>query len=143
MTAPRGVTLPGALGAAGLALLAACGAERPAAADAPTTSTTPAFEPPVVTNPESPVNYPPALWEQQVEGTVVLRLHLDERGNVAPDSTRVSETSGYPTLDSAALRAVPDMRFAPARRGGQPVATTFLQPVHFRHQQRAGAPSRP
>jgi len=125
-----------------LAILTACGGAQPRE-EAPTTSVTPAFEAPVVINAESPVNYPSDLWEQQVEGTVVLRLHLDERGSVVPDSTRISETSGYPALDSAALRAVPDMQFAPARRDGRPVAITFLQPVHFRHQQRTGTPTRP
>lgn len=133
-----GVPLAGTV----LALLTACGGGQPRE-EAPSTSVTPAFEPPVVINAESPVNYPTELWEQQVEGTVVLRLHLDERGAVVPDSTRVSETSGYPALDSAALRAVPDLRFAPARRDGRPVATTFLQPVHFRHQQRSSASLRP
>lgn len=133
---------PRPLFAAGVALLAACGGSQPPD-ETPGNRDTPAFEPPVMTNPESPVNYPPDLWERQVEGTVVLRLHLDEQGSVLPDSTRVSETSGYPALDSAAVRAVPDMRFSPARRDGQPVATTFLQPVHFRHQQRSGAPIRP
>ena len=92
----------------------------------------PAFEPPVVTNPESPVSYPPDLYDQRVEGTVVLRLYVDERGQVVPDSTRIAESSGYPALDSAALRGVPDMHFAPARRDGRPVAATFLQPVNFR-----------
>lgn len=141
MTTGRGMGLLAPFVGTGLALLVACGGGPPPAEE-PSNSATPAFEPPVVTNPESPVNYPPDLYEQQIEGTVVLRLHLDERGSVVPDSTRVSETSGYPALDSAALRAVPDMRFAPARRDGQPVAATFLQPVHFRHQQRAGAPNR-
>ena len=135
-TAPAG----GAMTAA-LVLLAACGGGEPRE-DAPSNSATPAFEPPVVTNPESPVNYPADLWEQQVEGTVVLRLHLDDRGTVVPESTRVAESSGYASLDSAAVRAVPDMRFAPARRDGQPVATTFLQPVHFRHQRQPGVPDR-
>ncbi|MBI2073875.1 MAG: energy transducer TonB [Gemmatimonadetes bacterium] len=142
MTAARGAVLLAPLVGTGLALLAACGNGRPPE-QPPSASATPAFEPPVVVNPESPVNYPQDLWEQQVEGRVVLRLHLDERGNVVPESTRVSESSGYPALDSAALRAVPDLRFAPARRDGQPVATTFLQPVDFRHQQRTGAPNRP
>ncbi len=142
MTAPRRVAPVALVVGTGLALLAACGGGQPPE-EAPSNSATPAFEPPVVIDPESPVNYPTDLWEQQVEGTVVLRLHLDERGNVVPDSTRVAESSGYPALDSAALKAVPDMRLAPARRGGQPVATTFLQPVHFRHQQRTGAPNRP
>jgi hypothetical protein len=34
------------------------------------------------------------------------------------------------------------MRFAPARRDGVPVATLFLQPVHFRHPARAGSGER-
>lgn len=141
MRAARVVALLATFVGTGLAPLACSGGPPPA--EGASSSATLAFEPPVVTNPESPVNYPPDLYQQQIEGTVVLRLHLDERGSVVADSTRVSETSGYPGLDSAALRAVPDMRFAPARRGGQPVAATFLQPVHFRHQQRAGARSRP
>jgi TonB family protein len=98
----------------------------------------PPFEPPVVTNPESPVSYPPDLYDQQVEGTVVLRLYVDERGVVVPESTRIAESSGYPSLDSAALRGVPAMHFAPARRDGQAVATTFLQPVNFRHSAPSG-----
>ena len=73
----------------------------------------PAFEPPVVTNPESPVSYPPDLYDQRVEGTVVLRLYVDERGQVVPDSTRIAESSGYPALDSAALRGVPDTEVYP------------------------------
>lgn len=126
------------------ALLLACGggqpaAERPGAG----ASATPAFEPPVVINAESPVSYPPDLYEQQVEGTVVFRLYVDEQGNLVPDSTRVAESSGYSGLDSAALYAVPDLRFAPARRGGQVVATTFLLPVHFRRQGRSNGTSRP
>jgi protein TonB len=96
----------------------------------------------VVTNAESPVSYPADLYQQQVEGTVVLRLHVDENGTLAPDSTRVAESSGYAGLDSAAVRAVPDMRFAPARRGGQAVATTFLLPVHFRRQGRSNEGTR-
>ena len=116
------------------AVLLACGGEPPAERATPGTPATPGFEPPVVINAESPVSYPPDLYQQQVEGTVVLRLHIDENGTLAPDSTRVAESSGYAGLDSAAMRAVPDMRFAPARRGGQAVATTFLLPVHFRRQ---------
>jgi TonB family protein len=93
------------------------------------------FEPPVLTNPEAPVQYPPDLYSAGAEGTVVLRLFADESGRVVPESTRVAEGSGYPPLDSAAVRAVPAMRFAPARRDGVPVATAFLQPVQFRHPE--------
>lgn len=97
----------------------------------------PAFEPPVLINAESPVNYPPDLFQQQVEGTVVLRLYVDAQGRVVPESTRIAQESGYPGLDSAALRGVQLMRFAPARRNGQPVGTAFLQPIQFRQPNRA------
>jgi protein TonB len=106
------------------------------------TSSTPAasrgFEPPVITNAESPVRYPPALYEQRIEGTVVLRLYADETGAVNLDSTRVAEGSGHAALDSAALAGVAAMRFAPARLDGVPVASTFLQPVQFRHPEASG-----
>jgi protein TonB len=122
-------------------LLAACGgAPRQTPPETAAADQTPAFEPPVVTNPESPVSYPPDLYDQQVEGTVVLRLYVDERGQVVADSTRIAESSGYPGLDSAALRAVPDMHFAPARRAGHAVAATFLQPVNFRHSASTSVP---
>jgi protein TonB len=125
------------------AVLLACGSEPSAERATPGVPATPAFEPPVVINAESPVSYPPDLYQQQVEGTVVLRLHIDENGTLTPDSTRVAESSGYAGLDSAALRAVPDMRFAPARRGGQAVAATFLLPVHFRRHGRSNEGTRP
>jgi TonB family protein len=87
-------------------------------------------------NAESPVNYPRDLFEQQVEGVVVLRLYVTADGKVVPESTRIAEASGYPELDSAALTGVELMRFAPARRNGQPVGSAFLQPVHFRQPDR-------
>jgi TonB family protein len=83
-------------------------------------------------NAESPVAYPPALYAEGVEGSVILRLFVDESGEVAADSTQIAEGSGRVEFDSAAVRGVSAMRFAPARRDGTPVATVFLQPVHFR-----------
>ena len=88
-------------------------------------------------NPESPVAYPVELFEREVEASVVLRLFINEDGVIAPESTQVAEGSGYAALDSAALAGVADMVFAPARRHGVPVATLFLQPVHFRHPAQA------
>ena len=93
------------------------------------------FEPPVATNSESPVEYPTHLFEQQVEGVVLLRLYVTASGTLVPDSTRIEESSGFPELDSAALRSADQLQFAPARRDGIPVATTFVQPVHFRHPE--------
>jgi TonB family protein len=96
-------------------------------------------DPPVAVNATSPVEYPPALFARGIEGKVLLRLHVDETGHVAPESTKVAESSGYPALDSAALAAVPRFQFAPALKNGTPVAATFMQPVHFRHPQAGGA----
>ena len=91
---------------------------------------------PVALNAESPVAYPEALLAQRIEGTVLLRLYADSNGMIAPESTRVAESSGYPALDSAALAAAPGLRFAPAVHEGRPVATLFLQPIQFRNQRR-------
>ncbi len=113
-------------------LLAACAAEESTPDSEVTNQPQRRFETPVVVNAESPIGYPRALYEQRVEGTVVLRLFVDDTGAVVPDSTQVAEASGYPALDSAALAGVAEMRFAPAQRDGHPVATSFLQPVHFR-----------
>jgi len=95
------------------------------------------FEPPVATNASTPMEYPVALFEQRVEGVVRLLLYITESGSIVPESTRIAEGSGYPELDSAALRGVDALNFAPARRDGIPVATAFVQPVHFRHPELA------
>jgi TonB family protein len=92
----------------------------------------PAEDPPVAINPVSPVRYPPALLQQGIEGSVLLRLYVDSAGVVIPDSTRIAESSGYPALDSAALAGAPQLRFSPALLQGRPVAAPFLQPVQFR-----------
>ncbi|MBI4419866.1 MAG: energy transducer TonB [Gemmatimonadetes bacterium] len=121
-----------------LALLTGC-RERPAASSGAAVSDSappPAFEPPVVTNAESPVHYPPVQFQQNVEGTVLLRLFVDSLGRLAPESTRVAEASGVASLDSAALAGVRDMKFVPAQRNGRPVAASFLQPIHFRRPER-------
>ncbi len=103
-------------------------AERPGSAPPPE-------GPPVALNAESPVGFPQQLLAQGVEGIVVLHLFVDANGAAAPESTRVAESSGYPGLDSAALAAVPQLHYAPAVRGGTPVATAFLQPIQFRNPQ--------
>lgn len=92
----------------------------------------PESEPPVALNPDVPIAYPPALFEQKVEGDVTLRLFVDSTGRLVPESSRVAEPSGYPALDSAALAGSAALRFAPAKRHGIAVATVFLQPVEFR-----------
>lgn len=92
----------------------------------------PESEAPVALNPDVPIAYPPALYEQKVEADVVLRLFVDSTGKLVPESTRVAEPSGYAALDSAAVNGAAALRFAPAKRHGVAVATAFLQPVEFR-----------
>jgi TonB family protein len=96
----------------------------------------------VALNGDSPIQYPPRLYDQRVEGDVVLRLFVDSLGRLAPESSRVAESSNYPSLDSAALSGARRLRFAPARRHGLPIATAFLQPIEFRHPQASGAVSK-
>ena len=105
--------------------------------------TPPDREPPVAINAESPFQYPPDLYERGVEGDVVLRLFVDSTGALVPESTRVAEPSGYPALDSAAVRGSLGLRYAPARQRGIPVATVFLQPVEFRHPEGAAVRGEP
>src|SRR6266850_5567606 len=98
----------------------------------------PESEAPVALNPDVPIAYPAALFEQNIEGEVVLRLFTDSTGRLIPESTRVAESSNYPALDSAALAGSAKLRFAPAKRHGVAVATTFLQPVEFQRVETTG-----
>ena len=93
----------------------------------------PADQPPVATNPVSPMEYPQALLDEGIGGRVLLRLFVDSTGRLVSDSTRLAESSGYPALDSAALSGAPSLTFSPALRNGRPIAAPFLQPVHFRN----------
>lgn len=124
---------PSAIGVAGLLLLLTCRRGEVGGTLPPAEKTaSPVDAPPVALNAVSPVRYPSALQAQGAEGTVLLRLFVDAKGEVHQDSTRIAESSGYPGLDSAALGAAAELRFAPALHGGAPVPTPFLQPIQFR-----------
>ena len=97
-------------------------------------------EEPKVLNTELPFRYPAALYARRIQGNVTLRLHVDTTGQVNSDSTRIEESSGYPSLDSAAIKGSLDLRFVPAKLHGDPVATTVLFPVYFRHPEAHALP---
>ena len=61
-------------------ILSACGRDRPS--QDPSTPNTNRDDPPVALDPEPLVEYPPALYQQGIEGTVSLRLFVDEKGTV-------------------------------------------------------------
>ena len=90
-------------------------------------------EVPRMINSELPFRYPPALYAQRVQGNVTLHLRVDTNGLVRPDSTRIEQSSGYPALDSAAVKGSQELRFVPAKLHGEPMAVTILFPVYFRH----------
>ena len=92
-------------------------------------------EPPVVVNAELPFRYPPALYARKIQGNVTLRLFIDRDGKPRNDSTRVEESSGLESLDSAAVRGSQELRFVPAKLHGEPMAVSVLFPVYFRHPE--------
>ena len=121
-----------------LAALACRHSDEPANPSAP-----PAEEPPVALNAEPAVQYPPDLFDRHVEGDVVLRLYTDSSGKIVSESTRVAESSGNAALDTAAVRGVGRLRYAPAYRHGLAISTAFLQTVEFRHPETGIGPAAP
>jgi protein TonB len=97
-------------------------------------------EVPKALNTELPFRYPAALYARRVQGNVTLRLFIDRDGQVMSDSTRIEESSGYAALDSAAVKGSQELRFVPAKLRGEPMATTVLFPVYFRHPEAHALP---
>jgi protein TonB len=73
--------------------------------------------------------WPRAAWLAGAEGRVVLRVVVDAAGRAK--IVEVEETSGRADFDDAALTAVRQWRFSPARRLGAPVEHAVLVPVRF------------
>ena len=90
---------------------------------------------PVMLNKELPFRYPPSLYSKKVQANVTLRVYIDKEGAIVSESTHVAETSGYPPLDSAAVKGSNDLRFIPAKTRGQAVPVSILFPVYFRHPE--------
>ena len=95
---------------------------------------------PLMKNREPPFRYPSALYAQKVQGNVTLRIFIDTAGRVHPESTLVVEPSGYPALDSAAVRGSQELVFIPAKKRSEPMAVSVLYPVYFRHPEAAPLP---
>jgi len=77
----------------------------------------------------TPPRYPLLSRRMGEEGTVILRVKLNEQGKVS--TARVATSSGFARLDEAALEAVRTWRCTPAQRDGQPVHAVALQPFKF------------
>ena len=95
---------------------------------------------PRMLNADPPFRYPPALYAQKVQGNVVLRLFIDSTGRVWPESTLVTESSGFPALDTAAIQGSDVLRFKPAIKDGAPMNVRVAFPVYFRHPDARALP---
>lgn len=95
---------------------------------------------PIMRNGSAVFHVPPALYQQHVQGNVVLHLRIDAVGAVVPESTSVLESSGYPSLDSAAVQGSHELVFTPAKLKGRPLAVSVKLPVFFRHPKATPLP---
>ncbi len=77
----------------------------------------------------SPPDYPLISKRMNEQGKVVLRVELGEDGRVA--AAEVKTSSGFHTLDEAALNTVKTWRCKPLMRDGAAVRTVALQPFVF------------
>ena len=74
--------------------------------------------------------YPQALKNAGIGGTVQVAFHIDEQGRVL--ETRLEASSGFERLDEAAVRVADVMRFTPAINRENPVAVWVAFPIVFR-----------
>ena len=73
--------------------------------------------------------YPPLLRDAGITGTVGLLVHIDETGRVL--EARVGTSSGYASLDAAALSRADAFHFRPAQNRDVPTAVWTSLPVTF------------
>lgn len=92
----------------------------------------PAYQPPrfgvaYLHNP-SP-EYPPVSRRLREQGKVMLRVMVTPTGE--PSTIELEKSSGFERLDQAAMDAVKQWRFVPAKRGEQPIAAWVVVPLSF------------
>lgn len=73
--------------------------------------------------------YPGSSRRRREEGLVLLRVRVTSLGRA--DRVEVAHSSGHSALDEAAVRAVRDWEFEPARIGPVPIECEVEVPVHF------------
>jgi len=74
--------------------------------------------------------YPPTSRRMSEEGTVQVRVLVDERGR--PKEVNIGKSSGFPRLDEAAMEAVRKWRFVAATNAQGPISTWTQVAVTFR-----------
>jgi len=89
---------------------------------------------PVITDPRfrqtpNPPVYPSRARQLGQQGEALIRARVDLAGN--PAEVILWRSSGFALLDRAALAAVRQWQFEPARRDGQPIAAWVEVPIRF------------
>ena len=72
--------------------------------------------------------YPPVAKRLQKEGSVLLRVTIDERGR--PVDVEIVKSAGF-GFDEEAVKAVQCSTFVPAKKEGKPLACKVLLPIRF------------
>lgn len=74
--------------------------------------------------------YPVFSRRNREQGTVLLNVRVSAQGQA--EQVQLKRSSGFSRLDEAALAAVQQWRFVPARRGEAMVAASVVVPITFR-----------
>jgi protein TonB len=97
-----------------------------------------AFHMPTLLNEQLPFEYPTDAWRDRIGGETVLRLRISSDGIV--DSITVERSSGYRSLDSAAVAGATELRYKPARQGERPVPVWATLPIQYPMPERSDQP---
>ena len=76
-----------------------------------------------------PPDYPPLAKEAGIEGTVAIRVLVNEEGKVTHADVLSSDVT--PAMEKAALEAAKRCRFKPAKQRTVPVKAHVMIPFHF------------
>ena len=75
-------------------------------------------------------DYPKGARQRGEQGDVVLEIRVNAEGAV--DGVKVADSSGFPELDEAAVKAARTAKFSPARSGREAVASTARLKLQFK-----------
>ena len=74
--------------------------------------------------------YPAGAKRRGEQGTLVLRVRVDEKGCGSQVAVRVR--SGFESIDAAALKWFETARFSPGNRAGRPIVSDLDFKIHFK-----------
>jgi len=81
-----------------------------------------------------PPRYPISAFRERAQGTVVLRAQVMEDGTSG--AVNLHKSSGFDSLDEAAVATVKRWRFKPATKDGKPVEQWVNIPITFSLKER-------